>query len=77
MRKCKRRRRFAHINKEIKTLPLAVLRIWSDSEVLSRRSNTHWSAVARWHEVVRLGVSETQAASGAAQAASKQRLQQT
>lgn len=77
MKKCKRRRRFAHINKEMKALPLAILEIWSYCEVLSRRSNTHWSVVARWHEMVRLGLSETRAASGAAQAASKQRLQQT
>lgn len=73
MRKCKRRRRFEHVNKEIETLPLAILEIWSHSEAVSSRSNTHCSAVARWHKVVRLGGSETRAASDAAQAA----LQQT
>lgn len=76
MKECKRRRRFEHVNKEIETLPLATLEIWSHSEAVGRRSDTHWSAVARWHEVVPLSLSETRAASGAAQAASKQRLQQ-
>jgi hypothetical protein len=73
MRKCKRRRRFEHVNKGNEILPLAILEIESHSEAVSSRSNTHWSAVARWRKVVRLGGSETRAASDAAQAA----LQQT